>query len=50
MAVQWVLVCHGLVTLLVVVSFLCGQWPIFQGTPIQRIHSFLTYGAYDYFL
>ncbi|KAF3454395.1 hypothetical protein FNV43_RR04842 [Rhamnella rubrinervis] len=50
MAVQWVLVCHGLVTLLVVVSFLCGQWPIFQGTPIQRIHSFLTFGAYDYFL
>lgn len=31
-------------------SFLCGQWPIFRGTPIQRIHFFLTYGAYDYFL
>ncbi|XP_054804998.1 probable protein S-acyltransferase 17 [Prosopis cineraria] len=50
MAVQWVLLCHGLVTLLVVVSFLCGQWPIFQGTFIERIHFFLTYGAYDYFL
>ncbi|KAK4282840.1 hypothetical protein QN277_014168 [Acacia crassicarpa] len=50
MAVQWVLVCHGLVTLLVVVSFLCGQWPIFQGTFIERIHFFLTSGAYDYFL
>ncbi|KAL1563335.1 putative protein S-acyltransferase 17, variant 2 [Salvia divinorum] len=49
MAVQWLLVCHGLVTLLVVVSFLCGQWPIFQGTFIQRIHFFLTFGAYDYF-
>lgn len=50
MAVQWLLLCHGLVTLLVVVSFLCGQWPIFAGTPIQRIHHFLTYGAYDYLL
>ncbi|KAF5453941.1 hypothetical protein F2P56_023650 [Juglans regia] len=50
MAVQWVLVCHGLVTLLVVISFLCGQWPIFQGTFIERIHYFLTFGAYDYFL
>uniref|UniRef100_A0A803PU68 S-acyltransferase n=1 Tax=Cannabis sativa TaxID=3483 RepID=A0A803PU68_CANSA len=50
MAVQWLLVCHGLVTLLVLISFLCGQWPIFQGTPIQRIHYFITYGAYDYFL
>ncbi|XP_057952296.1 probable protein S-acyltransferase 17 [Malania oleifera] len=50
MAVQWILVCHGLVTLLVVISFLCGQWPIFQGTIIQRIHYFLTVGAYDYFL
>ncbi|KAG6421084.1 hypothetical protein SASPL_117633 [Salvia splendens] len=49
MAVEWVLVCHGLVTLLVLVSFLCGQWPIFQGTFIQRIHFFLTFGAYDYF-
>lgn len=49
MAVQWLLVCHGLVTLLVVVSFLCGQWPIFQGTFIQRIHNFLTFGAFDYF-
>ncbi|KAL5566181.1 hypothetical protein UlMin_029345 [Ulmus minor] len=50
MDVQWLLVCHGLVTLLVVVSFLCGQWPIFQGTPIERIHNFIIYGAYDYFL
>uniref|UniRef100_A0A5B6YYD9 S-acyltransferase n=1 Tax=Davidia involucrata TaxID=16924 RepID=A0A5B6YYD9_DAVIN len=50
MAVQWILVCHGLVTLLVVISFLCGQWPIFQGTFIERIHYFLTFGAYDYFL
>ncbi|KAL3625311.1 hypothetical protein CASFOL_030765 [Castilleja foliolosa] len=49
MAVQWLLVCHGLVTLLVIVSFLCGQWPIFQGTFIQRIHFFITFGAYDYF-
>ena len=50
MAVQWVLVCHGLITLLVLVSFLCGQWPIFQGTFIERIHVFLTFGAYDCFL
>ncbi|XP_024926072.3 probable protein S-acyltransferase 17 isoform X2 [Ziziphus jujuba] len=50
MAPQWVLVCHGLVTLLVLVSFLCGHWPIFKGTPIQRIHQFITFGAYDYFL
>ncbi|XP_059440410.1 probable protein S-acyltransferase 17 isoform X1 [Corylus avellana] len=50
MGVQWVLVCHGLVTLLVVISFLCGQWPIFQGTFVERIHHFLTFGAYDYFL
>jgi hypothetical protein len=48
--VQWVLVCHGLVTLLVVISFLCGQWPIFQGTFVERIHYFLTFGAYDYLL
>ncbi|KAI4301857.1 hypothetical protein L6164_035095 [Bauhinia variegata] len=50
MAVQWILVCHGLVTMLVVVSILCGQWPIFQGTLIERIRYFLTFGAYDYFL
>nr|CAD1833828.1 unnamed protein product [Ananas comosus var. bracteatus] len=50
MATQWVLVAHGLITLLVVVSFLCGQWPIFQGTFVERIHHFLTFGAYDYFL
>lgn len=50
MDVQWTLVVHGLVTLLVVVSLLCGQWPIFQGTFIERIQYFVTYGAYDYFL
>ncbi|GKV08898.1 hypothetical protein SLEP1_g20469 [Rubroshorea leprosula] len=50
MAIQWVLLCHGLATLLVVVSFLCGQWPIFEGTPISSIHRFLTFGAYQYFL
>lgn len=50
MALQWALVAHGLLTTLVVVSFLCGQWPIFQGTFIQRIHRFITFGAYDYFL
>ncbi|XP_028780831.1 probable protein S-acyltransferase 17 [Neltuma alba] len=50
MAVQWLLICYVLVTLLVVVSFLCGQWPIFQGTFIERMHFFLTFGAYDYFL
>ncbi|CAI0383685.1 unnamed protein product [Linum tenue] len=49
MGMQWLLVCHGLITLLVVISFLCGQWPIFQGTFIERIHYFLTFGAYDYF-
>lgn len=49
MAIQWMLVCHGLVTSLVLVSFLCGNWPIFQGTFIQRIHFFLIYGACDYF-
>ena len=50
MGVEWLLVCHGLVTAVVVVSFLCGRWPIFEGTFIQRIHYFLTFGAYDYFL
>ncbi|XP_021773015.1 probable protein S-acyltransferase 17 [Chenopodium quinoa] len=50
MAVQWALVCHGIITTLVIVSFLCGQWPIFQGTFIERIHNFITFGAYDYFL
>lgn len=50
MAVQWVLVLHGLATLVVVVSFLCGQWPIFRRTPIAYIHHFLTVGAYDYLL
>ncbi|KAJ0014462.1 hypothetical protein Pint_19925 [Pistacia integerrima] len=47
---MWVLIIHGLITALVVVSFLCGQWPVFEGTPIERIHRFLTFGAYDYFL
>ncbi|KAI3883396.1 hypothetical protein MKX03_009629 [Papaver bracteatum] len=50
MDVQWILVCHGSLTLLVIVSFLCGQWPIFQNTFIEKIHYFLTVGAYDYFL
>ncbi|XP_024015227.1 probable protein S-acyltransferase 17 isoform X2 [Eutrema salsugineum] len=50
MAVQWLLVYHGMVTLTVVISFLCGQWPIFKGTPFQWIHYFLTFGAYDYLL
>ncbi|KAJ6305804.1 hypothetical protein OIU78_021184 [Salix suchowensis] len=50
MAVNWLLICHGLVTLIVIISFLCGQWPIFQGTPIERLHHFITFGAYDYFL
>ncbi|KAJ9180178.1 hypothetical protein P3X46_008455 [Hevea brasiliensis] len=50
MAEHWVLACHGLATLLALVSFLCGQWPIFQGTPIERLHYFLTFGAYEYFL
>lgn len=50
MGTEWVLVCHGLLTALVVVSFLCGRWPIFEGTFIQRIHQFLTFGAYEYFL
>ncbi|KAF5185906.1 Palmitoyltransferase swf1 [Thalictrum thalictroides] len=50
MDVQWVLVCHGCLTVLVIVSFLCGQWPIFEGTFIERFHYFLTVGAYDYFL
>ncbi|XP_010546659.1 PREDICTED: probable protein S-acyltransferase 17 isoform X2 [Tarenaya hassleriana] len=50
MAVQWVLLCHGLVTFTVVVSFLCGRWPVFKNTPIEWIHYFLTFGAYDYLL
>ncbi|XP_010324831.1 probable protein S-acyltransferase 17 isoform X2 [Solanum lycopersicum] len=49
MEVEWLLVIHGLVTLLVLISFLCGQWPIFEGTFIQKIHFFLTFGACDYF-
>ncbi|XP_020273045.1 probable protein S-acyltransferase 17 isoform X2 [Asparagus officinalis] len=50
MGLQWALVAHGLITAVVVISLLCGQWPIFQGTLIERIHYFITYGAYDYFL
>ncbi|KAH0881543.1 hypothetical protein HID58_068937 [Brassica napus] len=50
MAVQWLLVVHGIMTLTVVISFLCGQWPIFKGTPFQWIHYFLTRGAYHYLL
>ncbi|KAF3633009.1 putative protein S-acyltransferase 17 [Capsicum chinense] len=49
MEVEWLLVIHGLVTLLVLISFLCGQWPIFEGTFIQKINFFLTFGACDYF-
>ncbi|XP_004494652.1 probable protein S-acyltransferase 17 [Cicer arietinum] len=50
MGAELLVVCHGLVTALIVVSFLCGRWPIFEGTFIQRFHYFLTFGAYDYFL
>nr|CAB3500726.1 unnamed protein product [Digitaria exilis] len=50
MEVPWLLVAHGSVTALVVMSFLCGQWPIFEGTFIQSINHFLTFGAYHYLL
>ncbi|XP_068663662.1 probable protein S-acyltransferase 17 isoform X2 [Aristolochia californica] len=50
MALQWILVCHLCLTVLVVVSFLCGQWPIFEGTFIEKINYFITVGAYDYLL
>lgn len=50
MEVPWLLLVHGSVTALVVVSFLCGQWPIFEGTFIQSINHFLTFGAYHYLL
>ncbi|PKA60864.1 putative S-acyltransferase [Apostasia shenzhenica] len=50
MALQWALALHGVITMLVVVSFLCGHWPIFRGTIIDRIHYFITFGAYNYFL
>ncbi|RID64452.1 hypothetical protein BRARA_E03389 [Brassica rapa] len=50
MAVQWLLVVHGIMTLTVIISFLCGQWPIFKGTPFQWTHYFLTRGAYHYLL
>ncbi|XP_047072780.1 probable protein S-acyltransferase 17 [Lolium rigidum] len=50
MDVPWLLVAHGSLTALVVVSFLCGQWPIFEGTFVQSINHFLTSGAYRHFL
>jgi len=50
MASQWVLVLHCCLTALVVVAFLCGQWPIFEGTFVQKINYFLTVGAYDLLL
>ncbi|KAG9160006.1 hypothetical protein Leryth_005751 [Lithospermum erythrorhizon] len=43
------LVCYGLVASLVSVSVFCGEWPIFQGTFIGRIHFFLTFAGCDYF-
>ncbi|GMI84461.1 hypothetical protein like AT3G04970 [Hibiscus trionum] len=50
MSLYWLLICHGMMTLTIAVSFLCGQWPIFQGTPVSCIHRFLTFGAYRHFL
>jgi len=50
MEVQWILLVHGAITLLVVVSFLCGNWPIFENTFVGKIHRFIVFGAYDYFL
>lgn len=50
MGLQWALALHGIITILVVLSLLCGHWPIFQGTFVERIHYFITSGAYDYFL
>ncbi|KAK8928777.1 putative S-acyltransferase [Platanthera zijinensis] len=50
MALQWALALHGVITVLVLVSFLCGHWPIFEGTFVERIHHFITAGAYHYFL
>ncbi|KAG0498462.1 hypothetical protein HPP92_003153 [Vanilla planifolia] len=50
MALHWALALHGVITVLVVVSFLFGHWPIFQHTFVERIHYFITFGAYDYFL
>ncbi|MQL73818.1 hypothetical protein Taro_006147 [Colocasia esculenta] len=50
MEVQWLLMLHAVGTLLVVVSLLCGHWPIFEGTPIERIHYFITVGAYEYLM
>jgi hypothetical protein len=29
---------------------LMGQWPVFQGTIIKKVHYFIIFGAYDYFL
>ncbi|KAL5712749.1 protein S-acyltransferase [Ranunculus cassubicifolius] len=50
MEIEWLLIFHLCLTLLVIISFLCGQWPIFQGTFIEKIHYFLRIGAYDYLL
>ncbi|KAI4364581.1 hypothetical protein MLD38_020654 [Melastoma candidum] len=50
MGVGWILALHGLATLTVIISFLCGNWPIFRRTPIGAIHRFLTSGAYEYLL
>ncbi|KAI5021430.1 hypothetical protein ZWY2020_058160 [Hordeum vulgare] len=36
MDVPWLLVAHGAVTALVVVSFLCGQWPIFEAPSFRH--------------
>ena len=50
MAVEWLLVGHVPLTLLVVISILCGRWPIFRGTIVEKIHHFINIGACDYFL
>ncbi|KAJ8620649.1 hypothetical protein MRB53_029178 [Persea americana] len=50
MAVEWLLVGYVLLTQLVVISILCGRWPIFRGTIVEKIHHFINIGAYDYFL
>uniref|UniRef100_A0A1D1Z0A9 S-acyltransferase n=2 Tax=Anthurium amnicola TaxID=1678845 RepID=A0A1D1Z0A9_9ARAE len=50
MEVQWLLVLHAAATLLLVVSLLCGHWPIFEGTFVEQIHYFITAGAYDYLM
>ncbi|GLJ42877.1 hypothetical protein SUGI_0888800 [Cryptomeria japonica] len=50
MALQWVLLLHGCLTILVLVAFLCGQWPIFEGTFVEKINYFITSGLYDLIL